>query len=286
MASENRWRNAGWFNRDRITKLRKLENPPSRGIIKGKFDIDLEFVSWDIPWAFVGDARNSCGPRLSTYWSDFRIIPRDCRYNCWKTVIKPVTVFELWNLFQLMLQMNTVEGFLGKAGVDGRWYTHAPYLGIWYSKSLKEAQKAYDSTLERLHMNAAPFKLMLSNDDFMTIKKGCTEMNHPIVGGFPSSQWEQRAKEENWDEMEDRLNDIVRLHQAMDAQQPTWLQDKIIYTWCEFAHRIGDPTYPDVLGHDPFAYKEDTYHNKGGDNLEAIDQEVQDLQHTLNQQEV
>ena len=274
----NRWRGERWFDHDRLLKMRNLaDGKGGSGIQDGKVSPLITALQFDIPWAFTG-VFDSCG-YLSQYWDSFRVIPKKCRESCWKVCVKLQTVHELYQFHLLQGQMHILEGFCGKCGIDLRWYTSSRYAGFWYNKSQEDGQYAYERTVEL--MRSSPYFATMfdyeekTGKEVITLKKGCTEMQVPQIGGYPSSTWEDHPKLEEWKEMESRLDDMFsQADTDGTGPQPAWMIDKTIYSWCEFAHQIGDPTYLDVLGHDPFAYVEDTYHKKGGD-IEVDDQSVE-----------
>lgn len=276
--SEKRWRGEMWFDHDRTNLIRELVSPPARGIRDGKIQQFTVSLIYDIPWALVGEPTN-CGPLNDVYFKDFKIIPKECRERCYKVVVKPQTVYELYKLHLLQLQMNVLYGYTAKCGIDLRWYTHGRYAGYFYNKTLEEGQECYERVYAMMRSNPY-YEIMfeyeaMTGKEAITLKKGCTEMQHPKLGGIPSSEWENHESVPEWAEMEQYLSDVIlRDKSDKGGPQPSWLHQKIIYSWCEYAHQTNDPTYRDVLGYDPFEYTEDTYHKKGGD-IEVDDQSVE-----------
>ena len=266
-----------WFNHNKAEKVGRYTNAlEGRGIYRGKISILTHALEYNIPWIFTGEQNNTCGPLLDVYWHKFNIIPLRCRESCWKVVIKPQTVHELYQLYKLMGQLYVLDGYSGKCGLDGRWYTKVRYAGFLYNNTREEGQACYERVHE-LMSDDEYFTTMFMHEqttgqDCIILKKGCTEMQHPHFGGFRSSNWEVCELVARWNETEERLSEMFH-HDEIDhaGMQPGWLIDKITYLWCEYAHMIGDPTYRDVLGHDPFEYTEDTYHTKkGGDAEEEV----------------
>jgi hypothetical protein len=273
----SRWRGENWFNHDRADKISKYTDPfGGRGIRKGKIDLLIHALEYHIPWIFIGEGTDSCGPLLDVYWSKFNIVPRRCRERCWKVVVKLQTVHELYQFSKLMGQVHVLDGYHGKCGVDGRWYTPTRYSGFFYNKSREEGQACYERIRELMEADEYYTTMFMheqtTGQEAILLKKGCTEMQHSHFGGFRSSNWEVHELIDRWNELEDRLNEMFNRDELdQTGPQPDWLVNKIIYLWCEYAHQIGDPTYRDVLGHDPFEYSEDTYHvKKGGDTEEDV----------------
>lgn len=260
------WSNKVWFNHERRARFQRLLRSGYH-IDRGRVAPALEGLAFDMPWIFVGDTGPQCGVWNEVYWQEYKIIPRKCRESCWKVVIRPQTVAELFNLLLLMKQLHAIHGFTGKCGIDVRWYTFGRYAGFWYNDSYEEGLECYKITRHYLDE--------VVNEDFIYfhafeaqagkelvyLKKGCTEMQHPVYSGIPSCEWETHESVLEWDETEKRLDHIIERSIKVDMQ-PSWLHNSIKYLWVEYAHMTGDPTYRECEGEDPFAHSEDKYHRK------------------------
>ena len=264
---EINWKKRVWFDNRKTSLVRDLCGPGTIGHIRrGHIGYRIEGeLNYEIPWAFVNMSGRGCGIRNDIYWKQFGIIPKTCRHSCYKVCIRLQSVYELYMYLKDFEQMATLFGWGGKCGIDLRWYTRGPYAGYVYHSSLDAAQECYEYLREHVQDNENYCLLnnveSVYNHELITVKKGCTEMQHPGNGGFPSDTWEKHELVPQWDEDEAHLDSILDLNDATDGQ-PEWLHNKIVYTWCEFAHLIGDRTYIQVLGEDPFEFKEVTYHKR------------------------
>lgn len=276
------WQDHIWFNNRKQGIIGELTGPHTGGHIRrGQIGPRFHEINYDMPWAFVGMSGRGCNVRNELYWRRFGVIPRHCRTSCYKVVVKPQSVYELYHFHLLLKQLSDLEGWGGKSGIDIRWYTFGRYAAFMYHANLEKARRCYDHVRDLIDYSEH-FRLLneiesMYTHELITLKKGCTEMQHPAFGGIPSDLWENHEKVPFWEEEEAHLDDMICLDDSSDGQPP-WLHNKIVYSWCEYAHMTGDPTYRQVLGEDPFAYSEKLYHlKKGGNILKLVDKEVEEL---------
>ncbi len=274
------WRDKIWFDSHKIERFRSLIEA-NGAIRRAQIGPKFRGLAYDVPWAFVGSYGRGCSLLNDFLWNDFKIIPRACREACWKVCVRPQSVYELYHLHLIQHQLHGLHGWSSKAGIDTRAYTFGRYGGYFYHRDFKEAQECYEVVRDIID-ESQHFRLFRTleqtyDHEYITVKKGCTEMQHPGFGGIPSDQWESCEQIPDWNDTEDHINDILTSDDSSECQPP-WLHNKIIYTWMEYAHMTGDPSYREVMGEDPFAYEEKTYHlKKGGDTLSIVDEEVADF---------
>jgi len=277
------WRDHIWFDNQKAVIIGETVGPGSGGHIRrGQIGPRVREINYQIPWAFVNMSGRGCSIWNELYWRRFHIIPRHCRTSCYKVCTRLQSVYELYHFYLNLMQLGDLEGWGGKAGIDVRWYTFGRYASYIYHSKLEKAQQCYDSVRDIIDTSER-FRLLremesVYNRELITIKKGCTEMQHPAFNGIPSDQWENHELVPKWEEDELHLDAIYSTDDATDGQPP-WLHNKIVYHWCEYAHQTGDPTYRQVLGEDPFAFSEATYHaKKGGNTLKLVEKEVAEFQ--------
>ena len=242
-----RWDDEIWFDRQKSQAIRALMNQGWR-IEDGKLKEPTKSLNFDTPWIFVEDALQPfCGLWNHVYFQRFGLIPRFCRTRCHKVVVKMQYVNQLFQLHHLMMQL----GYPGKLGIDRRDYTAARYAAFFYTDSPEEGQERYDQVKTAIQAN-------LPEPDTYNIilKKGCTEMENPVMGGKPTTEWGDPTPAD--DEMEDRLTMIFD-HAQMTTSQPAWLKNHVMYAWLEHAYGIGDPTWA-AISNDIFGVHYETYH--------------------------
>lgn len=174
------------------------------------------------PWIFLNhNTRHKfCGLWNSIYCGQFKLIPTPCRFSCWKTVIKPRTVEELFHVHDVL----RATGLPSKCGADLRKYTFGPWAGFVYADTLEEGRRYYRTV-----------RKVISDDIPIILKRGCTEMERLK----PSNTWDQITQAEV--RLEERLNDVFEFTELF-FQQAEWLKARIKERWIERAIEIGDPT--------------------------------------------
>jgi len=177
--------------------------------------------SWKTPWIFISQPRKKfCWLWNEIYCQHFGLIPTPCRFNCWKTVIKPPNVKGLFHLYDVLKMVELPS----KCGIDVRPYTFGSWAGFIYGDTLAQGKRYYKTVREHLP------------DDFSVIlKRGCTEMEQVK----PSDEWDDIEQWELWRENE--LNDFFEFEE-MEFRQPDWLRRDIQEKWIERAIEIGDET--------------------------------------------
>lgn len=183
------------------------------------------------PWIHIqhGVGRH-CGLWNQIYCQHFNLIPYYCRYHCWKTVIKPRTVEELFNLEGHLHSMNLPA----KCGIDVRNYTPWPYAGFIYGDSLEEGRQYCSKIQQVINQFERDWKVIL--------KRGCTEMELMR----PSDQWDPMTEEEK--RYEQKLDHIFVKEESY-GKQDDWLKNSIRRRWLRHAMSIGDETWRSMAGH-------------------------------------
>lgn len=204
---------------------RKRENLLASGKWKlnqaGKICRTFQGGAWKTPWIFLTKPRRKyCGYWNDVFTQEFELIPMYCRFNCWKTVIKPPTVKGLFHLYEALKQFELPS----KCGMDLRTYTYGAWAGFIYGDSLAQGRRYYNLMRE-----------VLPGDFSMILKRGCTEMEKLK----PSNEWDDVT--ENDLLKEEWLNDSFEFEEA-DYFQSEWLKQGIKEKWIERAIEIGDPT--------------------------------------------
>lgn len=173
------------------------------------------------PWVFIShDIRK----KYCWFWNrvctgQFKLIPTHCRFSCWKTVVKPNNIKELFECYDIFRQMNLPS----KIGMDVRDYTYGAWAGFIYADSLEEGRK-YQSIARKEIPNHIP----------VILKRGCTEMEQIQ----DSDKWNTMVESDL--EFEKRLTDLFSFDER-HFRQARWLKNEIQEDWIKRAIQIGDP---------------------------------------------
>lgn len=197
------------------------------------------------PWHFVGNPQNpDC-----RYWHRFlgipglgkgeSFIPNTCM-NCWKVVIKPRTLKELFKLLDVM----TEYGHRGKVGIERRETTFGPYGGYLYNETIEAGQECKRTIWRLVQKNIGKVVDLNSDEEGIKLglKRGCTE--YELAHG-PSGEWKPypgQLEVEEWVK-----NNFV--YYAINSQDQTEESLALIHgEWLKFAYQYGDKTYREFSG--------------------------------------
>jgi hypothetical protein len=232
-------------------------------------------ASLDPNWPWLSG--RICPQRLCSKWHEIyfaycRIIPRGCR-NCWKVTFKPETLVELMKVYQLQQETDIP----GKCGVETRAWTGnlGGYSSFWYAPldgGLKQARELHELLRTKL-------TTLLQTDvkNFVSLKRGCTEMEHHSVrvGLGGSDKWDEGAK--HFDMIEDLLNATFVDPDVEKMEEPTIFKIHVRKAWIEWAAEHGDMTYlqftdgkfnPEIVGYHGSVHSErdfrTTWKEEGG----------------------
>lgn len=188
----------------------------------------------DSPWMSIKKARGRYCSLWHTVWLGiFRIVPMPC-HNCYKVVIAPRTLFQLFQLATLLRNLNIPS----KCGIETRWYVRRPYGGYVYADSLEEG-------MEYWHLVRTAVDLHIDPEIKVFLKRGCTEMEQLRPD---SSSWEQQKTAEEV-ELERKLDEVFAQEPKYPAEVD-WLTNQLKRRWVRYAIKLNDPTVPIVLGKD------------------------------------
>jgi len=181
------------------------------------------------PWVHFGKAKGMpCYIRHALYFNAFGMIPEFCVKSCWKTIIKPYTLSDLFRINDYL-----EEGDLtAKCGLDIRDNTFGTYLGCLYSETHEEG-KAVEERVKKVFPDL----------DIFT-KKGCTEFENRLSSKFWNVSDEQLELEKK---LRERIDHSWPEHFAL----PDWLVEKIRTFWTQTAYMTGDKTWEES----PYAHK-------------------------------
>jgi len=149
------------------------------------------------------------------------MIPSYCRFNCWKTVVKPRNIKELFDCYDIFVKMNLPS----KIGADVRKYTFGPWAGFVYAETIEVGREYYKKVRAEIPKAIS-----------VILKRGCTEME----AIQPSNLWDK----DPGDLYKDRERELLDMFefQEFSYRQATWLKNEIMESWIQRAIEIGDKT--------------------------------------------
>ena len=216
-------------------------------ISDGKLDRKLN-LEWNTPWIFSEKApERTCLLWHRIMYGKFGMLPIWCRQNCWKVVVRPRTLEELFQLKELQEYLRVPA----KCGIETRTRVFGNYGGYFYTNSKEEG-------LDRLEQVRNEVSKHISPDTPVYLKLACTEFEHSFG---PSTKYKEPTNEEY--KNEDTIRGCFVIH-AVDPVQPKHLKDHIAQEWIHFAWDRGDPTarmfnkdeslFPDIVKYEKKDY--------------------------------
>jgi hypothetical protein len=238
------------FDRKLTDGVKAIEGREFKIDSGGKLSPAMLAGAFNLPWVFINhDARK----KFCWFWNQvctrvFDIIPSNCRFNCWKTVLKPNNVKELFECYEILKVLDLPS----KIGMDLRDYTHGAWAGFVYGDSLDDGRAQY-----KIIREAMP------EDVSVILKRGCTEMERLA----DSNTWGEMKEEDA--KLEEKLLDRFTFNERHFFQSK-WQVEEIKQNWIKRAIQIGDPTVKETVekySDDPNIWKKlvvisDTYHEE------------------------
>ena len=212
----------------------------------GMIELTLPPGSQDIQHDWIHtrqDKDEECGP-YHTMFKAFGFIPTPC-LSCWKVVVKPRTIVELFKLYNLQVDLNRQC----KCGIE-QWrpYVNPLYGGYFYNESKEEG-------FERYHEVRQSVDEQISPDVPVVLKRFCTEFE---LRFGDSKGYQQPKMAKKWEAMMDKW--YVR-YPSCKEQSPLIVID-IMERWIHFAMRYGDPTVKEINNGEFLYPSPRTYHEE------------------------
>lgn len=184
-----------------------------------------EVLGVNVPWLFIKrPSWMNCAVWHQVYFQCLRAIHSQC-LKCYKVAVTPSTVRQLFDLYDVMLDMNLPS----KCGIDLRNYTKARYGAYFYAQSVEEGQEIYQKVRDRLS------RRLDLKDMPIILKRGCTEFELYLGD---SAKYEQSEDDKEWERIVEANVDIP----DWDGEQPQVLKNHIKRLWIAFAYRSNDMT--------------------------------------------
>jgi len=192
----------------------------------GKLDQAVRAIETRTPWIYWHmDMASPCFFYNNVIFQLFNLIPTYCA-NCYKVVVVPQTVDELYQLCDMQAQL---LGYPCKCGVEIRDDVPRNYGGYFYHQGLERGLKGYKIVRELVSK-------YVGGHVPCALKRSCTEIERAFG---PSDKWEipdgQAAFEARVETMFEEQMKIVG--------QTEQIRRHVKNKWVRFAHSRGDMTY-------------------------------------------
>ena len=236
-----------------VKKLSKLLGAGGRYYLRmedGKFMPNRPSMGHQAPWVYVKGSGARCDLYHRVFFDVLKHIPSYCR-SCWKVVVMPRNLVELFNLYELQREM----GVPCKCGIELRKTDSRLYGGYFYCRSLEEGQKRYEEVRELVNKH-------LSESTPVILKRYCTEFEIGPDGKGPSNEVPDCTDEEL------EFEEFVAEHFPrvwFGNVQPDHLTASVMVDWIHHAHERGDPTYKEFTDGSPLFKPIVTYHKEEKD---------------------
>jgi len=185
-------------------------------------------LAFDWNWHYVNNPPDASCEWLHDICSLFNFIPTRC-LGCWKVVVRPNTLQQLFSLQGLMLEMVAQDPTCYcKCGTEARPYVFGNYGGYFYQTSKEAMQERYLQVRDLVHEKIHPTVKVIP-------KRYCSEYEKDFG---PSDKYEQPEYAAHWEkEIADGCHIV-----PFEEIQPDLAIRKVMREWIKFAWSIGDPT--------------------------------------------
>jgi hypothetical protein len=150
-------------------------------------------------------------------------IPTHC-IKCWKVVVKPRTIDELFALRDLQYE----KGWAAKCGIELRMYTPGGlYGGYFYNRSKEEGEDKYRLVREAVDKEISP-------DVPVILKRYCTEFERDHGD---SLNYERPAHADAWEELVHGVFHPRMIEEKPDKIEPWYVKLHTYKLWIQWAWR-------------------------------------------------
>lgn len=217
----------------------------------GKFVPNMPTMATDAPWIYT---KVNPGMRCDIYhrvlFNVTNMVPSRCR-KCWKVVVRPRTVKELFDLYEFQKEM----GVPCKCGIEKRDTVFGDYGGYFYCVGEEEGQERYKEV-------RALVDNYLSPETKVLLKRYCTEYEIGPGSLGPSSELPDMTDDEKW------LEEYILDHfppVGFGAKQPDHITSHVMMEWIQYAYKHGDETFAEFTDGSPLFQPYVTYHEEKGE---------------------
>ncbi|MHC4310880.1 MAG: hypothetical protein ACYSW3_00230 [Planctomycetota bacterium] len=187
-------------------------------------------------------------------------VPIYCQKHCWKVVIAPRNLQELFALRFFMLDMDRPA----KCGMEmERLNSDKLYGGYFYNTSMEEGLECFDLVKKKLHecptydreIMGCRVQVEIEPDIPIILKRACTEFEQNCG---PADEW-------GWDEDQEEFERFAMDAFVMDFQNFEQSDNQLgalFVKWIHAAYRIGDKTYLKFCNDNELFAKCVTFHDR------------------------
>jgi len=201
-----------------------------------------------VHWVYIlKDDRFKCPLWSNIYFDLFKFQmgapPSGCQ-SCWKTVVRPRTLRELFKMKDIQAQLDVHS----KCGIHLSKDMFGLYQAVFYKRSLEEALEQYSEIRKIVDEK-------IGEDCSVIVKRGCTKMEKI----FPNTkEWEVSPRQQN---IENALDTLIEFENTLTPQNKL-INDATMQMWIEEAYKIGDETYRNFTNGKDIGVVNVTYHEK------------------------
>lgn len=154
-------------------------------------------------------------------------------HDCYKVVVAPRTVKELFQLYDYQQEINIP----GKCGIEKRPFVPRLYGGYFYNRGLEAGKRCYRRVSEDIGKRISP-------DINIILKRGCSEFEMKYGS---SDKWKILPKQKEW---EDKFDTLFVEDSKTPLVEPDYLVAHIKREWLHFAAKAKPPdmTYLEFTG--------------------------------------
>ncbi len=185
-------------------------------------------INWNTPWHYINDdpKRAAKCRKLLLLFKVLNFKPSFCRDSCWKVVVNPRTLRELYHLRDIQLDMVKVDSECWcKCGIEMRPTNGGIlYGGYFYVNSKEAGLERWQEVVDLIGVGIP-----------VILKRHCTEME--LRFGDPE-RYISPPDAEQQEEMYFRMMDMSDLD---DYSQPEFALLQVEQNWIAFAWKYGTP---------------------------------------------
>jgi len=208
-------------------------------------------IAHDAPWVYVQhDPTLRCDLYHRVFYQTLDHIHSRCR-ECWKVVVRPQTVVQLLDLYELQREM----GVPCKCGLERRTTVCGLYGGYFYCRGQEQGLERYRQVREAVDRELSP-------DVPVILKRYCTEFELGGQGGLNGKGPSDQTPDATPEEIE--FEKYVEAHFPYVGgtnPMPDHLIAATMARWIHHAFEHGDMSYLETTGGEKLTPDYVTYHD-------------------------
>ena len=208
-------------------------------ILPNQFYRGMSPLSWE------GQSPGMCKRHMAIF-DRFDVIPKYC-FSCYKVVIEPRTVIELFKLMVIFEKLKLPNDNTRKCLVECREQVAGTYKGLIYCRSTEEGKEIIQVIQKVLGEE-------ISNKIPVKLKRGCSEhaVAHPEFAktGQGAATIEYDEKWQEYEKLVDKdfINSQPAVRNTYNHPSFTLRDAKVMLAWLKYAATIGDLSYLKITG--------------------------------------